>query len=110
MPTQFPAFLSTDAQKIGMSPIAARLAIYWQFPSGTLPVAIVKEDEQKFEEKLFNDIFTKEINDTMKGSEGMPMGLEIIGKPFNDEKVLAIMKILEEKFKFKESVEFPTYA
>jgi hypothetical protein len=109
MPTQFPAFLEETAHKMGVAPVAARLSIYWQYPSGTLPVAVVREDEQKYEEKLYNDILTRDTRRNMEEAAGLPMGLEVIGRPFHDEQVLAIMKILEEKFRFKELNEYPKY-
>ena len=110
IPVSFPAFLSTHAKEIGVAPAGARLAIYWQFPSGTIPVTVVKEDEQSFDEKVHNDGMTKMIKESAAGSAGMPVGIEIIGTPFKDEKVLAIMKILEEKFRFTERYPCPKYA
>lgn len=109
IPTPFPAFPHELADDIGLSPVGARLAIYWQFPSGTLPVTVVREDEQSFEEKVHNDKFTQLIKESMKDSQGMPVGIEVIGTPFKDEKVLAVMKILEDKFSFYENHPYPKY-
>uniref|UniRef100_A0A7S3KMI9 Amidase domain-containing protein n=1 Tax=Euplotes crassus TaxID=5936 RepID=A0A7S3KMI9_EUPCR len=109
VPMAFPAMTPEVAEEVGLAPIAARLAIYWQFPSATIPAGVVEEDEQKYEDKLFNDIITKKIRQMMQDSKGLPLGLEIIGKPFKDEQVLAIMKILEDSFKFQEKHPYPKY-
>ena len=38
----------------------------------------------------------------MKDSEGMPVGIQIAAIPKKDENILYIMKILEEKLRFRE--------
>ena len=35
------------------------------------------------------------MNRTTQDSEGMPIGLQVVGHSYEDEKVLAIMKIIE---------------
>lgn len=43
-------------------------------PAGTLPITHVKNDELEFED-IFNDKYSKCLNENLKGSEGMPMGI-----------------------------------
>ena len=109
IPVQFPAFPHELVDIIGTAPIATRLAIYWQFPAGIIPAAVVEQDEQNFNEKVFNDILTSKLRESMKDSQGLPMGLEIIGKPYQDEQVLAIMKILENCFEFRKIHPYPEF-
>ena len=109
LPAPFPAFQAALAKDVGLAPIGARLAIYWQFPSGTIPVTLVKEDEEIFEEKAFNDGITEKCREAMIGSTGLPVGVEIITTPFKDEKAMAIMKILEEQIKFTNKHPYPKY-
>ena len=40
----------------------------------------------------------------MKGSEGMPINVQVIGYSFEDEKVLGLMKVLEDKIGYKIAV------
>ena len=109
-PIAFPSFKSKDADDIGLIGIIARLAIYWQFPSGTMPITVVKQGEDTFEEKVYDDMLTKFVKASTKGSENMPIGLEVIAAPFKDEKALAIMKIIEQQVKFHQSHPYPAYA
>lgn len=74
-----------------------------------MPVTLVREDEQTFDEKANNDVITAAINRSMNDSVGLPVGIEIITTPFQDEKALAILKILEEQIKFSEKHPYPSY-
>jgi Asp-tRNA(Asn)/Glu-tRNA(Gln) amidotransferase A subunit family amidase len=47
------------------------------------------------------------LNETGKGSAGMPVGIQVIGLPFEDEKVLGFMKSLEKEVKFYEKFPLP---
>ena len=97
-----PAFKCADADNIGFLPCGARFAIYWGYWSGFLPITCVKEDEETFDESLYNDLITDICRRTVKGSAGMPVGFEVWALPFRDEKALAIMKMLEQDLKFQE--------
>ena len=108
-PIAFPSFKSKDADDIGFLGILARLAIYWQFPSGTMPITVVKEEEDTFQEKVYDDMMTSCIRNSTKGSQGMPIGLEIIAAPHKDEKALAIMKIIEQQTYFHVKHPYPEY-
>jgi Asp-tRNA(Asn)/Glu-tRNA(Gln) amidotransferase A subunit family amidase len=32
---------------------------------------------------------------------GLPVGIQVVGLPFQEEKILGLMKLIEEKTKFK---------
>ena len=34
--------------------------------------------------------------DTMKNSEGLPIGIQIVGLPYQDEKIIEVMKLIEK--------------
>ena len=63
------------------------------FPTGVLPITRVKSEEQIFAD-TFNDAWTLALHEDAKGSVNMPIGLQITGKAFDDEKVLGVMKVL----------------
>lgn len=50
---------------------------------------------------------TQKLKETAKGSAGLPVGIQIIGLPFEDEKVLGFMKNLEKEVKFYEKYPLP---
>ena len=41
-------------------------------------------------------MFYKTIRKAMEGTEGLPMGVQILGKPYQEEMVLGVMKTLEK--------------
>jgi Asp-tRNA(Asn)/Glu-tRNA(Gln) amidotransferase A subunit family amidase len=109
VPNQYPAFTNESACYLNVTPFAARLANYWGFPSGAIPATCVREDEQYFDANVSNKSIAPLIKENMIDSKGLPMSLEIIGKPFHDEQILAIMRLLEDKFEFKKKNSFPFY-
>lgn len=70
------------------------------FPSGIIPVTKVLADEQHFTDQ-YKDSWTEVIHDDCQNSNDMPIGIQVIGYAFEDEKVLGIMKQLEEKIEYK---------
>lgn len=61
--------------------------------AGAMPVTVVKEDEQEYVSR-FNDAFTLETKKITEGSKGLPVGVQVIGLPYQEEKVLGIMSFL----------------
>ena len=70
------------------------------FPAGILPVCDVLEKEQQFKDS-YNDSWTKVLNEDAQGSQGLPVTIQVIGYAFEDENVLGVMKVIEEKAKYK---------
>ena len=60
------------------------------YPAGFVPVTRVKTDEQYFSDQ-YNDNWTGLLKETAKGSEGMPIGVQVISHSFEDEKCLGVM-------------------
>jgi fatty acid amide hydrolase len=71
---------------------------FLKMPAGICPVTKVRADEQ-FYESVHKDPITKKLKEIMKGSEGMPLGVQIAGRSFQDEVVLKVMRDLENEFK-----------
>lgn len=70
------------------------------YPAGIVPVTTVKKDEESFTD-CYNDGWTKLINETAKGSSGMPIGVQVIAHTYEDEKALAIMQAIEDQVRFR---------
>ncbi len=60
-------------------------------PVVTTPVTVVKEDEQKYE-SVWDDDITKAVKKTVVDSAGLPVSVQIIGLPFQEEKILGFSK------------------
>jgi len=57
------------------------------FPSGTIPITTIREDEQIYEDNYCHDKPYFEMKKNMENSKGLPIGLHVIGKPNNYEMV-----------------------
>lgn len=72
------------------------------FPAGVLPVTVVKPEEQNYATDKVNDLVHKAILENMKTSAGLPVSVQIVSYPFQEERCLSLMKQIEEKVKFRE--------
>lgn len=75
------------------------IANAYEMPCGTIPVrGITKNETENYMDK-YDDTFTKFIRENLQNSEGMPLAINVICKPYLDEKCLGIMKIIENAIK-----------
>lgn len=70
------------------------------FPCVSFPVTQVLPNEQFFKDH-YNDQWTQVLQKNSKDSKGLPVGLQIISCQNEDEKLLAIMKLIEQEMKIK---------
>lgn len=86
-----------NGQKLATTWCYTFLSNMMNFPTGSMPVTTVRENEQCVTEDQFkNDILTKDLIENAKDSVGLPIGVQICGMPFLDEKTLAAMKIVDD--------------
>jgi len=73
-------------------------------PAGVLPVTKVQEGEDVYtsEDSIHKDSITKKCQEAIKGSVGMPVNVQVMSLPWEDEKCLAVMKAIESKVQFNE--------
>ncbi|CDW81886.1 UNKNOWN [Stylonychia lemnae] len=72
-----------------------------QLPCGSLTVSTVNQEDllrQIYEDK-YNDELTRLIKEDIVNSQGLPLGIQLIGQRFQDEKVLGLMKVIEKQLK-----------
>lgn len=65
-------------------------------PTGAIPITKVKETDGEVYTDKWNDSYTKECQRVLKGSVGLPVGVQVTGLPYQEEVVLRVMKELEE--------------
>lgn len=85
-----------DVQDLG---VCLEYAAIWNvtgFPAGVIPITEVREDEQAYEDK-FNDKTTRHMRSSCEDSKGMPVSIQVVGHPYEDEKVLGLMAAIESK-------------
>jgi Asp-tRNA(Asn)/Glu-tRNA(Gln) amidotransferase A subunit family amidase len=99
-----PAF-GMEAPNHGTSNEGSLLAAYtfiWNLLAmtvATTPVTVVREDEQRYD-SVWDDDITKCIKKTVNDSAGLPVGVQVVGIPFQEELVLGLTKKIESHFKF----------
>ena len=66
------------------------------------PITFVQEDECGYDINALpveqRDKMSKKLNEFMKGAKGLPINVQVFGRPFDDEIVLRVMKELEILF------------
>ena len=50
---------------------------------------------------MHDDSLTKSLKKCAETSEGLPVGIQVIGMPFEEEKILSLMKSIECTFGFE---------
>jgi len=75
-------------------------ASHLAFPTGVVPVTVVRDDEQTYEAAR-GDIVAKAIAEAVAGSAGLPVGVQVSAMPFRDELCLRLMREMEEVIAFK---------
>lgn len=72
------------------------------FPAGAVPVSTVTaedEEELKHYKGLFEDQWDKYFKEAMSGGEGLPMAVQCVALPWQDELCLRFMKEVEQLVK-----------
>jgi len=72
-------------------------------PTGVLPISKVQANEQHYHDKSYPETETlnQQANLCMQGSAGLPLGVQVSGLPYEDEKCFGIMKYMEGLFKWE---------
>ena len=65
-------------------------------PAGTLPVTFVRADEQFYDGGKLQDSLSRAAHVAMRGSQGLPIGVQIVTQPWKDEACLGAMQVVED--------------
>ena len=76
------------------------------FPAGVVPVKLIEPGEDVYNSNV-KDAFVEAAKETMKGSVGMPISIQVVGNTYQDEKVLRVMKIVQDYYNFFENYHYP---
>lgn len=97
--------VSLPAPQHGMTDLMVmQLGVIWQwnlleFPAGVVPVGQVAMSEERYDEGP-KDGMSRRAQQVMLGASGLPVALQVATLPFEDEKALGLMKVLEDIFGF----------
>lgn len=102
MPTCPVPALKHNESFTGMSLFGYTAVWNWMgFPAGTVPVRKVLPGEDNYPTKFKGDWISNDARRSTKGSVGLPVGIQVVALPFEDEKVLSGMQLIEDLVKFK---------
>ncbi|CAH8616369.1 unnamed protein product [Dicrocoelium dendriticum] len=98
------------AYKRGLSPFYANPPVIYCFlynivdyPAGVVPMGKVNQNDtqqaNKWAEdyKISGDSFHEEVMRSQLGTEGLPLSVQVVGKPLQEELVLRVLKELESR-------------
>ena len=70
-----------------------------RYPAGVLPLGQIQPSEQYYSSSI-NDSITARANTALQGTAGLPVAVQVVSLPYQDEKALGVMKLLEDLFQF----------
>ncbi|CDW85826.1 amidase family protein [Stylonychia lemnae] len=76
---------------------------FFMYPCGTVPTTLVQASDTNPNDyqDSFDDKVTKSIRNDIEDSEGMPMGVQVVGLSQMDERVLGLMKAIDNGVQFR---------
>jgi len=97
-----PAFKHYESKDLAMVITINVIANLLDYCSGVIPVTKVsKEDlKEEYDDPNFpNDHFVQETRKTLQGSEGLPVGIQVCTRTYQEEKCLAITMLVDKALK-----------
>lgn len=88
-----PAIRHNTADKVNFWAIYTLMWNAFNFCGGSIPVTKVKADEQIYESRFVGP-FEDMVRETMRGSEGLPVGIQVMAPPYMDEEAMQVMKMI----------------
>ena len=96
-----PAFTSANVEQVGSFRDYQIIWSLLHYPAGALPITTVQESEASYGDDGFNDMWTRALQKDIVTSAGMPVGVQVISRKWDDEIALAVMKVIDEEVKAK---------
>jgi len=91
-----PALCHSSSRELGLAQSYTYLYNVLNYPAGTVPITIIEDNETGFiSSSDISDRFSEAAVSDLKGSVGLPVGVQIACPPWKDELCLQLMKDLE---------------
>jgi Asp-tRNA(Asn)/Glu-tRNA(Gln) amidotransferase A subunit family amidase len=69
-------------------------------PAGVVPISHVTEEDLKNPRRV-NDLMETILHKSEQDSLGLPVGIQVVARPFHDELCLGMMKVISKMFPFQ---------
>jgi fatty acid amide hydrolase len=76
------------------------------YPAGVVPVTRVRSGGEEGGRNKSSDLVHKTAREADRDSAGLPVGVQLMGRPWRDEVVLAAMRVIEQAA--RKAADFPT--
>ncbi|CAH1242951.1 FAAH [Branchiostoma lanceolatum] len=100
--TPMPAFTYKGAPSLYETATYTSIFNLLNFPAGVVPVTMVTEEDDRLLDDYIgsdNDIFDRYVRQVSKGAVGMPVAVQCVALPWQEEACLRLMKEVEAGFK-----------
>ncbi|CDW76001.1 amidase family protein [Stylonychia lemnae] len=101
----YPHCAFKDSNQVIMNSLLEYTSIWnaLMYPCGSVPTTLVEETETNplDYQDYADDMITKTVRQDIEGSEGMPMGVQVVGLSQMDETVLGLMKAIDNGIEFR---------
>jgi fatty acid amide hydrolase len=96
-PHALPALRHGSTEHLAVAASYCYLANVLGLPAGVVPVTRVQADDES-DRAASRDVVDRTARATENGSAGLPVGVQVIGRPWREDVVLAVMGALEASF------------
>ena len=72
------------------------------FPTGAVPICKVEKGEDLYDDPVNKDQYARKMKESIKGTVGLPLGVQITTLPYKEELLLNVMKQVETQVGFHE--------
>ena len=100
--SSLPAFEHYGSKELSMIVVINTIVNLLDYASGVIPVTKVTKDdlkEQYNDDKYPNDHFVKEARKSLEDSEGLPVAVQVCARMYQEEKCLAMTKLVDDALK-----------
>ncbi|HYW53022.1 MAG TPA: amidase family protein [Dongiaceae bacterium] len=94
-PCALPAFTHGAARELGLAGTYSLLPNVLGFPAGVVPVSRVRADEEDGQSAASRDAVDRVAATVRRGSAGLPVGVQIIARPWREDVALAAMRAIQ---------------
>lgn len=90
------AFKHEDAPDLSLIADYTTIWNILEYPAGVVPVTKVQEGEDEKFDDSWNDMLSSRFKNSLKGSVGMPVAVQVAAPKWKDEECLAVMQVLSQ--------------
>jgi fatty acid amide hydrolase len=94
-----PAFIHGASREMGIPGTYSTLPNVLGFPAGTVPVTRVRAGEES-DRAPSRDVVDRTASAVERGSTGLPVGVQIMARPWRDDVALAALRAIETGAKY----------